>query len=108
MAIKLPEPIAAYFAADRGDGEAVARCFTEDAIVTDEGHDHRGRAAIAAWKAAASKQYSYTVEPFALEVRDGKTVITAHVVGDFPGSPVDLRYLFALDGGRIAGLEIVP
>ncbi len=108
MAIELPRPIGAYFTADKGDGEAVARCFTEDAVVTDEGHDHRGRAAIAAWRAAASKAYSYTVEPFAVEVRDGKTIVTAHVVGNFPGSPVDLRYFFVLDGERIAALEIIP
>lgn len=108
MAIELPRPITAYFAADKDDGEAAACCFAADAVVTDEGHDHRGRPAIAAWRAAASKAYSYTVEPFAVAVRDGKTVVTAHVVGNFPGSPVDLRYFFVLDGERIAALEIVP
>jgi len=108
MAIELPGPIAAYFTADRGDGEAVARCFTADAVVTDEGQDHRGRAAIAAWKAAASKQYRYTVEPVALETQGGTAVVTAHVAGDFPGSPVDLRYVFALDGDGIAALDIRP
>jgi len=35
-------------------------------------------------------------------------VVTSHVVGDFPGSPIDLRYLFVLDDDRIAELEIVP
>ncbi len=29
--LKLPEPIAAYFAADKLDGDAVARCFTSRA-----------------------------------------------------------------------------
>ena len=43
--LDLPKPIAAYFTADKGDGEAVSRCFTEDAVVKDEGHTHRGRAA---------------------------------------------------------------
>jgi len=33
----LPEPIATYFAADSLDGKAVARCFTRDAVVKDEG-----------------------------------------------------------------------
>lgn len=108
MVIELPGPVAAYFAADSGDGEALARCFAEDAVVTDEGREHRGRAAIRAWKAAASRKYSYTAEPFAVASHDGKTVVTAHVVGDFPGSPVDLRYVFALAGDRIAALEIVP
>lgn len=108
MAIELPRPIAAYFAADVGGGEALARCFAEEAVVTDEGREHRGRAAILAWKAAASRQYHYRAEPFAVQSHDGKTVVTAHVVGDFPGSPVDLRYVFALAGGRITALRISP
>jgi hypothetical protein len=33
-------------------------------------------------------------------------VVTAHVAGDFPGSPIDLRYAFVLAGDRIARLEI--
>ena len=53
--LNLPKPIAAYFAADRGDGEAVSQCFTDNAIVKDEGHAHRGRAAIEAWKIAQAR-----------------------------------------------------
>jgi len=30
------------------------------------------------------------------------------VTGNFPGSPVDLRYSFALEQGKIASLEITP
>ena len=52
--LNLPKPIAAYFTADRSDGEAVSQCFTENAVVKDEGHTHRGRAAIKAWKTDAS------------------------------------------------------
>jgi len=40
MGLNLPEPIAAYFAADKLDGDAIARCFTKDAIVRDEGHTY--------------------------------------------------------------------
>ena len=32
--------------------------------------------------------------------------VTARVTGDFPGSPVDLRYRFTLEGATIARLEI--
>jgi len=109
MDLQLPTPITAYFEADRnGNADAVATCFTDDAVVKDERKDHRGRDAIRRWKANASTTFSYTVEPFAIATQAGRTVVTSHVVGDFPGSPVDLRYLFALDGDRIAELEIVP
>ena len=107
-ALNLPEPIAAYFAADRRDSEAVARCFTNEAVVTDEGRTHTGLAAIKAWRAAASAQYSYVAEPLALEKTDRRYVVTSRVTGDFPGSPVDLRFIFALERGRIASLEITP
>lgn len=106
MSIELPAAVAAYFIADRQDGDAVARCFTEEGSVRDEGRLHRGRAAIARWKAEAAARYRYTSEPIAVEQRDGVIVVTGRVTGDFPGSPADLRYRFALDGERIAALEI--
>jgi len=108
MPLVLPEPIAAYFAADRADADAVARCFTDDAVVTDERRTHVGRAAIAAWKRESASRYTYTSEPFAIDEVDGRTVVASHLVGDFPGGAVDLRYFFRLQGDRIAELEIVP
>jgi hypothetical protein len=108
MSIALPEPIAGYFAADRGDGQAVARCFTENAVVQDEGHTYNGRLAIQRWKTDASAKYNYNSEPLSIEEKNGKTVVTSHLVGDFPGSPVDLRYLFVLEGDKIASLRITP
>ena len=108
MSIDLPKPIAAYFTADKGGSEAVVRCFTENAVVKDEKHVYNGVAAIKQWKADSSKKYSYSTEPFASEHKDNKTVITCHLIGNFPGSPVDLRYLFELKGDKIASLEIIP
>ena len=106
--LNLPKPVAAYFTADKGDGEAVSQCFTENAIVKDEGHTHKGRAAIKEWKTDASAKYEYTSEPIACQEKDGKTVVTSHLVGNFPGSPVDLRFFFKLEGDKIASLEIIP
>jgi hypothetical protein len=106
MTIKLPQAISAYFDADKVDSTLVSECFTEDAVVTDEGKAHSGRDAIRDWKTESSKKYTYTTEPFAIEEAAGKTIITAHVAGNFPGSPVDLRYSFGLKGDKIASLEI--
>jgi hypothetical protein len=108
MTLDLPGPIAAYFAADREDGEAVARCFTEAAVVKDEGRTHCGRDAIRQWKEDASTRYQYTSEPLACEQRAGTVVVTSRLTGTFPGSPVDLRFFFVLEGDTIASLEIVP
>lgn len=102
----LPEPIAAYFAADRQTPEALARCFTAQAVVKDEGHTYAGIPAIQAWKGHASAQYSYVVEPLAVERRGDTQVVRSRVTGNFPGSPVDLQYQFRLERGLIASLEI--
>ena len=106
--LNLPEPIAAYFEADQRDSEAVARCFNEHAVVKDEGQVHRGLEAIKAWKTAASAKFSYTSTPFAVEQKDGRCIVTSRLTGAFPGSPIDLRYRFRLERGKIAQLEIAP
>jgi hypothetical protein len=108
MTLHLPEPVAAYFAADKLDGEAISRCFTEDAVVKDEGHTHQGRVAIKRWKTEASAKYQYTCEPFACEQVGEKHVVTCRLTGNFPGSPVDLRFFFVLEGDKIASLEVIP
>lgn len=107
MTVKLPNSIEAYFVADRDGGpDAVAAAFTDDAIVKDEGKTHRGHDAIRQWKAAATQKYTYTVDPLFIATENGKTQVTSNVVGDFPGSPVELRYVFVLADNKIAELEI--
>jgi hypothetical protein len=106
--LKLPEPIAAYFAADCRDVEAIARCFSNDAVAKDEGHTYTGLAAIRQWKSDVAAKYSYRYEPLAMELKADATIVTSRVIGNFPGSPADLRYGFRLERGKIASLEIVP
>ena len=107
MILPLPKPIATYFAADRErEAAELAGIFTPNASVTDEGVTHRGREAIRAWMEGASTKYSYTATPFAIRDENGRRVVTSHLVGNFPGSPVDLRYFFLLEGDHIAELEI--
>lgn len=103
--LTLPEPIAAYFAAEHKP-EALAFCFTAQAVMRDDGHSYSGIEAIQAFMAAASAKYSASTVPFALERGDGFQVVRAKVTGNFPGSPVDLSYRFRLERGLIASLEI--
>jgi len=108
QSLNLPTPIANYFAADEVGAEPLAQCFTEDAVVNDEGHTYNGRAAIKEWKTRASEKYQYTSELLALEQEDQKAVVTSRLTGNFPGSPVDLRFFFELDGEKIKSLEVIP
>ena len=106
--LNLPEPVAAYFAADRVDVDAVAQCFTRDAVVRDEGHTYTGLDEIKQWKTATSKKYTYTCEPIRMEQKDGTTIVSCHLEGNFPGGKADLRFFFGLKRGKIANLEIIP
>jgi hypothetical protein len=108
MTLELPKPVVAYFSADTADGYAVSQCFIENAVVKDEGHTYQGRAAIKQWKTDAAAKYQYACEPLTCERKDGKIVVTCRLTGNFPGSPVNLRYFFELEGDQIASLEIIP
>lgn len=107
-ALNLPKPIAAYFSAEKAGAEAVYHCFTENAIVKDEAHTYKGHAAIKQWRAEVATKYEYTSEPFACEENGEMVIVTSRLTGNFPGSPVDLRFLFELQGDKIASLEIIP
>ena len=108
MSVDLPTPIAIYIAAEnRGDTEALADCFAEDAVVRDEGQAIEGLAAIKQWKAETRKKYQHTLEPLASVKKGDKTIVTNRLTGNFPGSPIDLEFVFTLDGDKIASLEIL-
>ncbi|WP_088347715.1 MULTISPECIES: nuclear transport factor 2 family protein [Rhodomicrobium] len=105
MAIKLPKAIEIFFTSGQ-DVAAFDRCFTADAVVRDEHKTHQGLAAIKAWRKETLEKYQFTAEPVALSEKDGKTVVTAKLSGNFPGSPIELDHSFELAGDRIAALEI--
>jgi len=108
MSINLPQPIAAYFAADRVDADALLQCFIEGAVVKDEGETYTGLDAIRKWKADVAAKYAYTTEPLESEQKNGMTVVTSRLNGNFPGSPVNLRFFFRLERDKIAFLEVIP
>jgi hypothetical protein len=92
----LPKPIADYIAADNGDDkEAFGLCFNDNAVVRDEGHTYEGLTAIENWRAVSKAKY-----------RNGKTIVTSRLTGNFPGSPADVDFAFSIVGRKIAMLEI--
>jgi hypothetical protein len=105
---ELPRPVANYVAgANAQDVEAVTACFSEDALVRDEGQTRQGISVIREWAEEVSRKYRPTVEVLdAAAETDGKTIVRGRVSGDFPGSPIELRYGFALKGEKISRLEI--
>jgi ketosteroid isomerase-like protein len=107
MSPTLSEPLAAYFAAvNTHDIDAMLAPFAETAVVKDEGQERRGSAAIREWIEETTRKYNVTIAVMNVAGKDGATTVTGHVSGTFPGSPVELRYVFTFDGKRIARLEI--
>lgn len=108
MDLNLPVPIAIYFVAEnQGHTEIVAQCFVEDAVVQDEGQTIEGLAAIKQWDSESRKKYQHTIEPIGFAQKDGKAIVTNRLTGNFPGSPIELEFVFTLDGSKIATLEIL-
>ena len=107
MDFDLPAPIAIYIAAEnQGDTEALAQCFTEDAVVWDEGQTIKGLATIKQWKAETKKKYQHTIEPLASAQKGNRIIVTNRLTGNFPGSPIELEFVFTLARNKIASLEI--
>jgi ketosteroid isomerase-like protein len=95
-----------FSAEERRDTEALAQCFANDAVVHDEGQSIQGHAAIREWQLETKKKYQHTTKPVACVQRGGKTVVSARLTGNFPGSPVDLQFAFEVEAGKIVSLEI--
>jgi hypothetical protein len=86
----------------------VAQCFAENAVVRDEGKTITGLPAIQRWKAETTEKYPHTIEPLASTQTDRTTIVTTRLTVNFPASPVELQFIFVLEGDKIASLEIRP
>jgi hypothetical protein len=108
MSTKLPEPLAAYFSAHNNhDVDAMIGLFAEGATVKDEGQEKRGIPAIRKWMEESNAKHSVTVAVINVAETAANTTATGRVSGNFPGSPVELRFIFTLGQAKITRLEIV-
>lgn len=106
--LDLPQPLAPYFAAaNAGDVDAQVSLFSANARVKDEGEWRQGHAEIATWARNARASYQHQATPLSVDKDAPVVFVNAQVAGNFPGSPVVLRYRFELNEGLIDRLEIV-
>lgn len=104
---EIPQLLAAYFAAQNtGAVDVMLGSFAEDAIVHDEGQQHRGTSAIRAWMEHTTQKYQPKVEVLGATETGARVLADVSVSGTFPGSPVRLLYQFTLAADRITSLEI--
>ena len=88
------------------DAEKVEGLFAADAVVTDEGHTHRGRDEINGWIRNSINLFSTTLTFLGAREVDGMVGASYRLEGDFPGGVVGLEYQFYLDeNGQIVKLD---
>jgi ketosteroid isomerase-like protein len=107
MSKALTPTLAAYIEASNAqNADSLIACFTSDAVVVDEGQTYRGSDQIRQWIAKNEAAYAFTLEVISVAEQGRETLVTCRVTGTFPGSPIDLRFFFTLEGDRIAALTI--
>ena len=89
------------------DSKAYAYCFSDNAVVYDEGHVHKGQEKIRQWNELTNRKYHPRLEPVHVNVHENKVVLTTRVFGTFEGSPILLNYNFEMTETKINSLTIV-
>jgi ketosteroid isomerase-like protein len=107
MTTKMHSTLEKYFAAtNEHDVAGMIADLADDAVVKDEGREHRGVQAIREWMKETIRKYKFKAEPTGVARENDRTAVAVTVSGDFPGSPIALTYWFKLEGQKIARLEI--
>ena len=105
--MKLPVVIDNYIRASNAhDVKSILSCFSEDAVVRDEGETLHGKKAIEGWIAKTIEKYKFQFKPLSVKSDDGDFVVAVEVAGSFDGSPVTLDYHFTIESDKISSLTI--
>lgn len=104
--MNLPKVIADLAAAQNNfDSAAYTACFSENAVVHDEGKTHNGRKEIEDWIADSNERYKATIKPVSFEENETESILKAETSGNFPGSPIILAYHMVITDGLIQSLK---
>jgi ketosteroid isomerase-like protein len=105
--MKLPSIIADLLKAqDKYDSMAFSECFSDDAIVFDEGKTYRGKKEVRQWNEMTNAKYKTRYEPLEILDNGDRIILTAKISGTFPGSPAIIKYRLETKNGKIASLRI--
>ncbi|MCJ8211583.1 nuclear transport factor 2 family protein [Mucilaginibacter sp. RS28] len=88
------------------DSKTYAECFTDTAIVHDEGKTHNGKEEIYQWIEDANKKYKSLMKPLKYEESASKGILIAEVSGNFTGSPVVLQFHLVFKDNYIDSLKV--
>jgi hypothetical protein len=88
------------------DSIAYTNCFSETAVVFDEGKTHNGRVEIQHWIEESNKKYRSVMKPLEYTENGTSSVLSAECSGTFPGSPIVLKFHFDIVDGLIQHLKV--
>ncbi|MGH9970909.1 MAG: nuclear transport factor 2 family protein [Pyrinomonadaceae bacterium] len=109
--LKMPQPIAAFIeATNNHKTDEFLATLSDSAVITDEAQDYSGIAAIKEWSDEKYIGAKVTLEVVDIIDRDGKTIVTFEVDGNFDKTglpdPFIMDFHFTVDGNKIAALNI--
>ncbi|MBO9202620.1 MULTISPECIES: nuclear transport factor 2 family protein [Niastella] len=105
--MKLPQVIAGLLMAqEKYDANAFSECFSDDAVVFDEGKTYHGKKEIRQWNEMTNVKYKTKYEPLEISIAGDTITLTAEVSGTFDGSPAIIKYHFETRQGKITYLNI--
>lgn len=105
--MNLPKVVADLVATQNDfDSVAYVNCFSDTAVVFDEGKTHNGKQEIAHWIADSNERYRATIKPIGFEEKETESLLMAETSGNFPGSPIVLTYHMQIADGLIQSLKI--
>jgi ketosteroid isomerase-like protein len=107
MNLELPPIIQKYVeASSQHDVKSILACFSDDAVVHDEGETLRGKNAIDSWIVKTIEKYKFQFKPLSIKEDNVGVVVPMEVSGTFDGSPVTLDYRFTIESDKIRSLTI--
>ena len=93
-------------ASNARDVKSILSCFSDEAVVHDEGETLHGKKAIEGWIAKTIDKYKFQFKPLSIKEDKANVVVTVEVSGTFDGSPITLDYHFIIADEKITLLTI--
>lgn len=93
-------------AQNRFDSIAYSNCFSETAVVFDEGKTHKGRSDIQNWIEESNQKYRSVMKPLEYTENGKTSVLSAECSGTFPRSPIILKFHFDIVDDQIQHLKV--
>jgi SnoaL-like domain len=108
--LQLPVPISAFIEATNAhETDELFAALSADAVITDEGHEYRGIAAIKQWSDERYIGAKVVLEAVNVINRDHKTIVMAKVDGNFDKTglpdPFYMDLHFVVDGNKVSALD---